>query len=357
MKWAVTVFVIFAVFCFPIVASADAPEDFISDFSSLIPEGTLDGVGDGEALAEAVGFERILSEIYGILAENGGRLAAFFSLLIGLALLCALAGTLDGGLAHTVRSAVLAVSAVAIFESISDLVGVAVEALSETSSFFGGLIPIMTAVTASGGGVSAASVSAAGMSLTLGIVGGLTDGILGSLVSAMFALGLISELGGGSCAGLFKSAKGIYTFAVGLLTFLLGATLSLQTVIATATDGMMIRGAKYTVSGLVPIVGGTVSGALSTLASGLAYAKSFIGVGGVAIIVTIALAPTVLMLAYRVALSLAVDFLGYLDTGGGVKCFSSMLGALDCLIATYALSTVVYIFEIILFIKSGVGIL
>ena len=102
---------------------------------------------------------------------------------------------------------------------------------------------------------------------------------------------------------------------------------------------------------------GSVSGALSTLASGLSYAKDFIGIGAVSIIIAIALAPIILMISYRAALSLSVDFLGFLDTGGGVRVFSSMLGALDCLIAVFSMSTLIYIFEIILFIKSGVALI
>ena len=56
-------------------------------------------------------------------------------------------------------------------------------------------------------------------------------------------------------------------------------------------------------------------------------------------------------------LSMATTFLGFLDTGGGIKCFSSILVALDALIAIFSMSTVVCVFQIVLFIKSGVAIL
>ncbi len=357
MKKLAVIFAVLLLFVLPVHASAKGAEEYISDFSSLIPEDMSDKLGDADALTGAVGFEAVISEIFDVLSNNGGALAAFLAMLIGLSLLTALSGTIEGALSGSVRSAVSAISAVAIFGGIFTLVKTASEALAEMTAFFEKLIPLFAGVTLAGGGVSSAGVGATGMSLALGVIGGFSGELLGSVVSLMFALGLISDLGGGGSAGLFKSAKGFFTCGVGILTFLLATTLGLQTVIASASDSMLMRSAKFTASGMIPIVGGSVSGAISTLASGLSYAKSFIGVGAVVIIGAIALAPIILMLAYRAVLSLSVDFLGFLDTGSGVRCFSSMLGALDCLIAVFSMSTLVYVFEIILFIKGGVALI
>ena len=357
MKRLAVIFAFLMILAMPLSASAKSAEEYISDFSSLIPEDMSDKLGDEDALTGAVGFESVISEIFDVLSNNGGALLGFLSMLIGLSLLTALSGTLEGSLAGSVRSAVATISAVAILGSIFTLVKTATAALAEMSGFFEKLIPVFAGVTLAGGGVSSSAVGATGMSLSLGVIGGLSGELLAAVTSFMFALGLIADLGGGSSAGLFKSAKGFFSWGIGILTFILGATLALQTVIASASDSMLMRSAKFTASGMIPIVGGSVSGAISTLASGLSYAKSFIGIGAVSVITAIALAPIILMLAYRCVLSLSVDFLGFLDTGSGVRCFSSMLGALDCLIAIFSMSTLVYIFEIILFIKSGVALL
>lgn len=357
MKSVAVILVVLVAFALPVSASAKGAEEYVSDFSSLIPEDMSDKLSDAESLTDAVGFEAVISEIFEVLSNNGGALSAFLLMLIGLSLLTALSGTLEGALAGSVRSAVSAISATAIFGSIFSLVKTASSALAQMSAFFNKLIPIFAGVTLAGGGVSSAGVGATGMTLTLGVIGGLSGEILASVVSLMFALGLVADLGSTSSAGLLKSAKGFFTWGIGILTFLLGATLALQTVIASASDSMLMRSAKFTASGMIPIVGGSVSGALSTLASGLSYAKGFIGIGAVFVIVTIALSPIILMLAYRSVLSLSVDFLSFLDTGGGVRCFSSMLGALDSLIAVFSMSTLVYILEVILFIKSGVALI
>jgi len=342
---------------FPVSASAKGAEEYVSDFSGLIPENMKDMLLDDGTLTEGVGFENVLSEIFEILSGEGGRLSAFLLMVVGLSFLLAASESLEGVLGSTVRSAASVISAVSIFGRVFFLVGAVSSSLVEVADFFEKLIPIFAGVTAAGGGVNSAAVGAGGMSITLGIAGKFSAEFLGAVVSFLFALGLISDVGCGASSGLFKSAKGVFTWGIGIVVFLLTATLALQTVIASASDSMLMRGAKFAASGSLPIVGGTVSGAISTLAAGLSYAKGFIGVGAVAVVVGIALAPLILLLAYRFVLSLAANFLDFLGTGGGVRCFSSMLGALDALIAIFSLSTVVYIFEIILFVKSGVAIL
>jgi hypothetical protein len=64
-----------------------------------------------------------------------------------------------------------------------------------------------------------------------------------------------------------------------------------------------------------------------------------------------------LLLLYRLALSLSIilaDFTGAKSVGG---VFSSFRFSLDMLIAVYAISALVFVFEILLFIKMGVAIL
>ena len=355
MRRAVIVGVILFALC-GVSASADGVDELINDFTSLVPEKIADGLGDSEELCELIGFESILSEIYAVLSENGGALLSFFSLLMGLLVLTSLAATLHGVLGDVARACASAISAVAIFERVYGLTEAVSGAITESGDFFGGLIPLFAAVTSAGGGVGAATVGATGMSLSLGVIGAVSGELLPPFIAAVFALGLLSDTDG-AIGGLFKSVKGAIVWILGILTFLLGTTLALQTVMASASDGILMRGAKLTASGMVPIVGGALSGAMSTLAAGLSYAKGFIGIGSVAVIVLISLSPLVLLLCYRGFLSLSVNFLGFLGTGRGTGCFSAMLGALDCLIAVFSMSTIVYIFEILLFIKSGVALL
>jgi hypothetical protein len=109
---------------------------------------------------------------------------------------------------------------------------------------------------------------------------------------------------------------------------------------------------RYAVSGLVPIVGSTVSGAMSTIVGGLSGVGGIIGASSVAVILSIALAPLVYLLLYRLAFALAAfvtDMLG----GEATNTVKGLAGSLDVLISVYVMTTIIYIFEIIVVILGG----
>ena len=68
------------------------------------------------------------------------------------------------------------------------------------------------------------------------------------------------------------------------------------------------------------------------------------------------LSPLVVMLLYRLALSVAASLADTLSSGGAMRSLSAFRFAADTVIALYSLSVLTYIFEIILFMKGGVGV-
>ena len=355
MRVLAVIFVIGVLFS-PVVASAAEPEDYVENFKDTLPEDMRDSLTSSEGLIEKASFKTIISEIYSIFSSNGDTLVSFLFTLLGLAAMSALAETADTRLRPAVITAASSVSGICIFERLEGIVRSVSSSLAEAGDLFSALIPIFSAVNVAGGGASTATAGTVGMSLTLGVMGFFSSEILIYAVFMMFLLGMLPDAQG-IAAGVLRTIKGFFGWGVGVICFLLGATTSLQTVIATASDGILIRSARFTASSAIPVVGGAVSGALSTLASGLSYAKGVIGGGSLVAMITITLSPIVLLLAYRLMLTMTVNFLNFLGMGGGVRSFSAMLGALDSLIGVFAMSTIIYIFEIVLFIKSGVAIL
>ena len=112
-----------------------------------------------------------------------------------------------------------------------------------------------------------------------------------------------------------------------------------------------MRAARYAAGGLIPTVGSAVSGAISTLVGGLSAVGGIIGASSVFVISAMALSPLVMLLLYRLAFylaSLVGEFSGFRCEA--VEAFSS---ALDTLVSVYAVTTTVYILEIILLISGG----
>ena len=103
------------------------------------------------------------------------------------------------------------------------------------------------------------------------------------------------------------------------------------------------------------MVGGTVSGAMATLATGLSYVKSVVGAGALAVLLSMLLSPFIILLLYRTAVSVAAGLSSYLGIKRAEGLLSSVRGAFDLYLAVYSITSVLFIFEIVLFMMSGGG--
>ncbi len=340
---------------FTLDIAAEEPDDYIKDFEEILPEEYGDILSEG--LESRVGPEALLYEIERILAGRGSLIFGFFSSLLGTLLFMSVAGLCPERLREGAVRGVSVISSVYIGSMILSLFAETRDALISASGFFSSAIPIMTLVTLSGGGAKSAAVGAAGMNTVLSIVGGLFTASLSALVGFSLAMGLSSAVGGDGSRAVLRSAKNLFFWLFGIGSALLMGTLSLQSFVSGASDSAAMRTAKYMAQSSIPLVGGAVSASLSTLASGLMYAKGVIGAGAVFVLLMLLLSPLIMLLFYRLSLSCALSLSELIGVKEAAGAFNSFRGAIDITIALYALSGILYIFEIILFIKSGVALL
>ena len=329
--------------------------DIIEDFADIIP--IESGIStEDDSLIESIGFESMMRAILDALRGESSELFSFFLMTVGFAVLCVVCDWVSFSNAETERAAgvgVLVIMSVAIYPRVYSVFETVRESLEATSSFFGAALPIMTAVTTAQGSVKTAGVQAMNMNITLGVVGAIAGKILLPLSFAMLALALVSSFGDGSIGSVGRGIKSIFTFGLGIVTAVSSAAIALQTVIASASDSAALRAARYAAGGLIPVVGSSVSSALSTLAGGLAYAKSTVGAATIAVIAVISIAPLITLIVYRMIFSLAVSFLEYMGNLRGVRCFSAYKTAFDAVISVYVMSTLVCIIQVIIFLKGG----
>ncbi len=347
-----TIVVILSIFT--IRSSAKEPDEYIDDFREIIPEEMGDRLSDD--VLSNVGFDALVSEIMSAFSERQGEIFSFLLMLFGCAILLFSVSMLSGELAGICEAGVGIVVSILVFVRLGGIFTEITESLREISGFFSGMLPIATAISAASGGVGTAAVQNTGMNITLWLLGGPGNAFFISIVGFGLAMSLITALGDESALGVTKGVKSFFVFLVGTVSAVLGATLSLQTVVASASDSAAIRAARYAATGFIPVVGAAVSGSLSTLVSGLTYAKSIIGAGGVAVIVTMALSPLVMLLLYRLAIVTVTSFAEFTGRGAAVRIFSAFRFSLDSMIALYTMSVLIYIIEIVIFMRGGVSL-
>ena len=347
------------VFCLRSAAesAASGAEGILKDFEELLPEGMKDLVSDTGRLSDTVGFEALLGEIAGAALGERGRVASFFMFLFGSSVLLSVVSLIEGKHKNLCCAASSAVVAVGVYNNVIPVVSEVAQTLRSATDFFSGISATLTAATLAGGGNSGASVGAVGMGMSVSAIGAISEGALMSLVGVMFSLSVVSAFADGTAGAVSRCIKSVFMWGVGVITALFAATMSLQSFVAGSSDSAAMRAAKYAASGMIPVVGNAVSGALTTLASGVSYVKSVMGAASVAVLMTILIAPLVMLLLYKLAFFLCNIFLEITgaELAGGI--IRSMSGAFDALIAVYALSGATYVFQIVLFVKGGVALL
>ncbi len=348
---------LFAVFAIPSFAKGSS-EDYWQDFLDTVPDG--DSIGDMNSVVSGVGVESLLSEIISALRGSGGEVFSFFTMLLGIGVLLAVsecAGAFEScGVGRGASAAVSLIASLLVFSRIGAVARSVSESLRGLSAFFSALIPILTGILASGGNINSAAAQATNMNLALGAVSYVASELLLPLAFALFALALASGIDSGAVSSLAKGIRGVFMWVLGIGTTVMIAAVSMQSIISGAQDSAYLRAAKYAATGMIPVVGSTVSAALGTLVGGLGYVKSAVGVSAVVIIIGLALSPLITLLLYRLSFTLVISFLEFAGASGGVRSLSAFRSAFDALISVYALSAVVYISEIVVFMKSGVTV-
>ena len=354
-KLLIMLIIVVIVGSFPLEISAKEVEEYIEDFESILPDGYESITDSPEKIISFFGIDGLLSECLEIIGGEDGLIASFFLTALSLAVMISVASLSGAPCLDVTRRGVGLIASVSLGAGLLPLFLSLSEALSEASAFFSSFIPIATAVSLGSGASLTASAGSVGMGVTLSVVGGAGGAAMTAISSLCLALGMLAPLGSTECAALLRSVRSLFFRVLGLFTAIFVGSLSLQSVLTSAADSAALRSARYVASGLIPIVGSTVAGALSTLASGMSYVKSVVGVGAVWVIASVFLPPLLTLLLYRLAVGLASSVSESLS--GSSEPFSSVCSALDMLTAVYSLSALVYVFEIVLFMKGGVGAL
>ncbi len=230
------------------------------------------------------------------------------------------------------------------------------EAAESAAVFSLGFAPVYAATLASQGmTLSAVShqtlmlAAAQGISL-------LTQTVVMPLLCAALALGLSGAVGRGSRlseAGAFVNKVAMWLLGLSLTVFV--GMLSFQGVITAGADSVGGRVMRFSVSGLVPIVGGSLSEALYTVRGCLSVLKGTIGVFGVFSTVLIVLPTLIECVIWNVLLYAARLLAELFSFGALAGTVETARGIVRTLIAVLASSALLMIVAVTLTMTVGGG--
>jgi len=339
-------------------------EELPNEIAQQLPEGIWGDTAEqvDEALREFWQAESWIGLLWNAMGAHIGQASALLATLCGLLILSALFGTIRGALLSDGVGRVLGFcNTCVMFTLIIRLQWGALEKVSQyferLLSLMGGMIPVMGTVWAMGGNVTTASSG----STTLYVFLSVCDGIIAKSVLPIcvvsILLAICRSLSGLSFGGLSATIKRCYTFLLGLIMTVLLSVLGTQTTLGTAADSTGARAVKLLTSTVIPTVGGSVSETLRTVAAGVQYIKSVVGISGVTFLLLLTLPTLTSLLLIRLAFLLGSNVAEILGCETE-KCFLAELGnAYGCIVAAVSMSSVMFLLAMTLFVRSTVAMI
>ncbi len=342
----------------------DLEEALPEDLISLCPDGLFSGNTDEalNAVEEMTDWRYLLRAVFRALGlEWEGTLGLFLS-LFGLLLLAtifsrvqeALGGSAGGLCGFCLRlSLYVAIAAQAV-----GLVSEVETFMTHLSALTEGMLPTMGVLYALGGNIGQAAVNEELLLLFLALCTAMGSYLTPPLCGLCMAASLSEALGTRlSLSAIADRAKRWYTGVLGLVMFLLSLSLSMQSVLVSRADTLGMRGVKYAVGNLVPIVGGALAGTLGTVSAGISLLRGVCGTAGVVLTMLLLLPTLVRLLLGRTMLHLAETVANLLGCGGEAKLIGEMASLYGYLAAAASLVSALFLLALGIFIHGGVAVL
>jgi len=223
------------------------------------------------------------------------------------------------------------------------------ESLKTGAEFMKCFVPVFAAIAAAGGNIT----SAAGYNVLVLMVSDaaiqIADSIFMPILSMCFCIAIVDASSPAlSLKGMLGGLKKVVTWGLGLIMTVFTGLLSIQSIVGTSADSLGSKTAKYVISNCIPIVGGAVSDAYSTVKGSLTLLKNGVGGVGIAVLALTLLSPLVSLILYKLAVSVAsasAEIFGADKLSGLFANINSVLSAamsvLVCFILMFIVSTAI----------------
>lgn len=225
--------------------------------------------------------------------------------------------------------------------------------IKECSDFMLGFVPIYSSAIIASGNLNSAIGFRALMLNTVTIISKISGEIITPLICIYLAMCITTSVCDINIGEISKSIK---NFAVWILTFsstVFSGILGFGTLISSTGDIAFSKTAKLFIGTAVPIVGGTVSDALSTLKSCLEVTKNVLGTYAIVVIAAIFLPSAISLLSWKISLSISSgigDILGNKNFSAILSSVSSVMGIM---LALVVITAVMFIFAVGIMLKIG----
>lgn len=330
-------------------SGADELPDSLPDETNEL----LEGLGIGSLNADEflnLSPDKLLNQALNIMGEQSRDPLRCVVSIIGIMLLCAFLQGMKVSFGEQdltrIFGIVCVLMCIALMVSpILSCIHDASETIHGSFVFMTAFIPVLGSVmTVSGQTVTATSYSF----LMLGAsetISALCSNFILPLLHIILALSITSSAApklntSGLTAFLHKTVKWILGFSMSIFV----SIMSLQTIVGSASDTVAVKAAKFVVGSAIPVVGGALSEAITSVQSYLGLLKTTVGAFGIIAGAGIFLPIIIRIILWQIGIQLCSavgELLGLSEISGLLKSVGSVMGLLLAVLLCTALMIII----------------
>lgn len=328
MKKIIFLIPLLILLCFPMnVYAQDNDENFtetdeyreiVDEISDAVSSGAGDEVNsileeenisveNSESISD-ISIWSIIEKITGLFTESLKQPLSMLGKIIAICVLCSLAQSMmpvNVGMLKVFRTISVLSSVTVIYDSIYSGFQMITDSLDRMSEFMLAYIPVFSSVSAAGGSVTSGGSYYALTLVLCEIIAAVSNKILMPFLSIVLAVSLVAAINPElSFCGAASSIKKCVQWILGGLMTIFTGLLTIQSITGSAADSLAARTVKFTASSFIPIIGGAVSEAYSTVYGSLGVIRSGTGTIGIIIICIIVLKPILIILSVKFVITL-----------------------------------------------------
>lgn len=369
MKKLVVFFVLMIIFALPVSASEDVlsqqfEKSGANGLQDALPDETRKlmedfGFDSAESLSpEAFTPQNIFAHIFSFL-KDGAKTPAKTGItaLLLIILFGAFSGFKREGEVYDTAELVLTASvSLSVLAPLITVIGSVSSALKAASVFLFSFIPVFAVIITATGAVSTGAVASATLMFAAQCVSAFaTFGVI-PLSSSFLSLSLCSSVSTLNVAGdIGQTVKKAAMWTLALVLTIFSGVLALQTTLSGAGDTLAIRTGKFVIGTLVPVVGGALSEAFSTLCGSAELLKGSVAVYGIAAVCLCLLPVIVELLLYRFWLFVCSFAAGIFSQSKTKTVLSAADSVLSILISVLLFTTVTFVLCLLIITKAVGG--
>ncbi len=339
-------------------------EGIPQEIKDVLPDGLLstDAEKAGEAARKSLGLSRILTLVKNALKTGlpsaKKLLVQNLALLVGISLFRLLSENFgESGTGDGIKFCTNSLILLSCLTPQVEAARAAGEFLRRLCTLVNSMIPMVGVLLATGGNVTAAVSETSMLGVFIIFFENFCYLTLFPVLSGCAAFGAAAAFSDRSgLDGVSKGIKKTFTFLLGLMAIVLSAVMSGQTLLASKADSVTARTAKFAAGTFIPVVGGTVGEALRTVAAGVEYLRSSVGIGAIIIICAMLLPTLVSLILGRISLSLCSWCASFLGLSKEASILGDFTGFYGYLIAVCSICSVLVIYALVLFVRISAAV-